>query len=200
MVSGKGYGADAAFLTPKRRSELNQDGVEVEMQAKAQEIETVDAPRRKLLNRIWIGLGIVALAEVVWMVFSFFRPSAYKSVSNQQETLLAAGALSSFSKGSVTAFSKGRFYLACLPDGGFMALSLTCTHLGCTIPWDAQKLQFICPCHASVFDITGSVIQSPAQRPLDIYRVRIENEIVLVDLSHKIKRRRFEKSQVAYAA
>ena len=39
----------------------------------------------------------------------------------------------------------------------------------------------MCPCHASSFDITGDVLSPPAPRPLDIFPVRIENDIVKVD-------------------
>ena len=88
---------------------------------------------------------------------------------------------------SVTAFVRGRFYLARLADGGFLALSRKCTHLGCTVPWVATENKFVCPCHASAFDITGNVISPPAPRALDIYAVMIENDIVKVDTSRADK-------------
>jgi cytochrome b6-f complex iron-sulfur subunit len=101
-----------------------------------------------------------------------------------------------FEPGSVSAFPQGRFYLARLDDGGFLALHRECTHLGCTVPWVATEDRFICPCHASSFDITGEVLSPPAPRPLDIFRVRIENDIVKVDVSRAIKRQNFLASQV----
>ena len=53
-------------------------------------------------------------------------------------------------------------------------------------------MRFACPCHASAFDITGAVIKSPAPRPLDIYPIFIENNVVKVDTSKPIKRNQFE--------
>ena len=35
---------------------------------------------------------------------------------------------------------------------------LVCPHLGCGLRWDAADKQFKCPCHGSVFDITGKVV------------------------------------------
>jgi cytochrome b6-f complex iron-sulfur subunit len=99
---------------------------------------------------------------------------------------------------TVTAFKRGRFYLCRLEDGGFLALSRTCTHLGCTVPWVAEDKKFACPCHASSFDITGNVISAPASRALDIYRVMIENKVVKVDTSTMIKRSSFKPDQVVY--
>jgi len=101
-----------------------------------------------------------------------------------------------FEPGSVTAFPEGRFYLTRLADGGFLALHRECTHLGCTVPWVAAEDRFVCPCHASSFDITGDVLSPPAPRPLDIFPVRIENAIVKVDISKIIKRQSFVSSQV----
>lgn len=44
------------------------------------------------------------------------------------------------------------------------ALSLVCTHLGCTVNVTAEGLS--CPCHGSRFDRQGQVLQGPADRPL----------------------------------
>ena len=54
----------------------------------------------------------------------------------------------------------------------------------------------MCPCHASSFDITGDVLSPPAPRPLDIFPVRIENDIVKVDIRKATKRQTFTSSQV----
>ena len=80
-----------------------------------------------------------------------------------------------------------------------MAISRTCTHLGCTVPWVEEEKRFACPCHASTFDITGDVINSPAPRALDLFPVVIENNVVKVNTGKRIKRSEFRASQVTYA-
>ncbi len=50
-----------------------------------------------------------------------------------------------------------------------------CPHLGCYYTWDAQAKLFECPCHGSVYTITGKVIAGPAPRPLDTLPYKIEN-------------------------
>jgi len=92
----------------------------------------------------------------------------------------------------------GRFYLVRLADGGFLALSRKCTHLGCTVPWIAKENQFACPCHASAFDMAGDVISPPAPRALDMYAVSIENNTVQVDTGKPIKRSELKAEQVVY--
>jgi len=154
--------------------------------------------RRSFLNKLWIGLGLVALAEVVAIVFSFLRSNKSKPRQADSHAIVTAGAVNTFEVNSVTAFVRGRFYLARLEDGGFLALSRKCTHLGCTVPWVEKEMKFACPCHGSTFDITGKVINSPAPRPLDIYPIVIENNVVKVDTSKPIKRSEFRAEQVSY--
>jgi cytochrome b6-f complex iron-sulfur subunit len=152
--------------------------------------------RRGFLGRLWLLLGGVMLAEAVWIITDFFKPRRRRTADNEESSILIAGPVDRFEPGSVTAFPKGRFYLARLSDGGFLALHRECTHLGCTVPWVADQGRFVCPCHASSFDITGQVLSPPAPRPLDIFPVRIENDIVKVDLRMPMRRQRFDASQV----
>ena len=154
--------------------------------------------RRGFLKKLWVVLGIVALAEVIGVIAAYLRPGKQKIDMDAAARIITAGPADGFEKDSVTAFRRGQFYLVCLADGGFMALSRKCTHLGCTVPWVASEKKFICPCHSSVFDISGVVVQSPAPRPLDMFAVMIENGIVKVDTGKKTKRSGFEKSQVVY--
>ncbi len=50
------------------------------------------------------------------------------------------------------------------------AISLKCTHQGCTVEL-AEDGQFHCPCHGAVYDRTGHVISGPAQRDLSRFKV-----------------------------
>jgi len=161
-----------------------------------QTTETTESPdRRRFLNRCWAFFGIVAAAEFGWLGLSFMNSRKERNRPAKTESIVSAGSVELFTPGTVTAVPLGQFYLACLGDGSFLALSRTCTHLGCSVPWDEEKNQFVCPCHGSTFDLTGEVLTAPAPRPLDTYPVRIENGIVKVDTSVTQKRERFEPGQ-----
>jgi cytochrome b6-f complex iron-sulfur subunit len=64
-------------------------------------------------------------------------------------------------------------------ENGFSALSLVCTHLGCTLENDADG--FACPCHNSRFDTEGRVTHGPAAKSLSPLRVELtkENRLIL---------------------
>ena len=58
--------------------------------------------------------------------------------------------------------------------GEYQALSLRCTHLGCTL--EDEEDFFSCPCHGSVFDQDGEVLKGPAEEKLPSLRVEINEE------------------------
>lgn len=163
---------------------------------KNKEITESGESRRGFLKKLWIILGIAAFAEVLWIIVSFFRPKKATVGEGEVVDLIEAGPVDSFALESVTAFVRGQFYISRMKDGGFLAISRKCTHLGCTVPWEDDKKQFVCPCHASIFDITGNVVSAPAPRPLDLHPIIIENNIVKVDINKTIKRKDFDEAQV----
>ncbi len=55
-------------------------------------------------------------------------------------------------------------------DKGFTALSLVCTHLGCTVEQTPGGFQ--CPCHGSRYSADGEVQQGPAR--LALHKLRLE--------------------------
>ncbi len=56
-----------------------------------------------------------------------------------------------------------------------------CTHLGCHYKWNPETDHFECPCHGSVFTITGEVIGGPAPRPLDTLPYKIQEGKLYVE-------------------
>ncbi len=61
-------------------------------------------------------------------------------------------------------------------DGNsYLALSATCTHLGCAVRPDDASPGFFCPCHGSRFGSDGTNIAGPAPKPLEVYEVSLGN-------------------------
>ncbi len=154
--------------------------------------------RRSFLSKIWMGLGAVAGIEVLGISINFLFHST-KEKENDLTSFVIAGKVDDFKLGSVTPFRSGRFYLSRMNDGGFIALSLKCTHLGCSVGWNESEEKFICPCHSSVFEMNGNVVSPPAPRALDLLPIIIENGIVKVNPNKPSKRKRFSHSQSTYA-
>lgn len=154
--------------------------------------------RRSFLNKLWLVLGGLAVAEITAMVFTYFNPRKPETVAESGDGIIVAGPVDNFEPGTVSAFVRGKFYLARLEDGGFLAMSRRCTHLSCTVPWVSGENKFICPCHSSEFDIRGEVANPPAPRALDLYHVEIRNNVLSVDTGKLQKRSVFAADQVTY--
>ncbi len=151
--------------------------------------------RRVLLNWLWGGVTALFCLELSWLTGSILQARRRKETLRKSGIVIDVGMVDQFKPGKVQAVPKGQFYLSCLENGSFIALSKTCTHLGCSVPWDEEDQKFICPCHGSTFDKRGLVLTPPAVRPLDYYPLKIENGLIRVDISLPLRRQSFADSQ-----
>jgi Rieske Fe-S protein len=65
-------------------------------------------------------------------------------------------------------------------DTEWRAFSAVCTHLNCTVQYQAAERQIWCACHNGLYDLSGRVLAGPPPRPLEEYAVRIRGEEVIV--------------------
>lgn len=158
-------------------------------------METKPVYRRDFLKTALAAVGGLVALEMGGLTLAYMQP---RLAEGEFGGIVTAGKAADFPPGSVTHISNGRFYLARLADGGFLALYQRCTHLGCSVPWDQAQQQFVCPCHSSQFDMHGQVQNPPAPRPLDLFAVQIAGDLVQVDTSAPLSRQSFDASQVVY--
>jgi menaquinol-cytochrome c reductase iron-sulfur subunit len=71
----------------------------------------------------------------------------------------------------------GAVYLRRTDDNTIEALNVVCPHAGCFVDFRAEKKGFFCPCHNSLFEMTGKIAdpKSPSPRGLDTLAVEIRN-------------------------
>jgi menaquinol-cytochrome c reductase iron-sulfur subunit len=65
-------------------------------------------------------------------------------------------------------------------DGGLLALTNRCTHLGCGVDWNSATQQFKCPCHGGTFDAQGRVLEGPPPQPLARLLVKVEADKIFI--------------------
>ncbi len=138
------------------------------------------------------ALALVAL-EAGYLTFDALKN---KNINNGDNQLYKVGRLDSLEKNKIYPFGSAKFQLSVLEDGGLLALSVKCTHLGCIV--QANDNGFECPCHASSFNKLGEVESPPATRALDIFPISIVKGEIFVDIHHPIKRKDFQTSQITY--
>jgi len=73
------------------------------------------------------------------------------------------------------AISEKAVYVTKDSRGQLQVLTSICPHLGCTVPWNKEKAQFVCPCHGATFSPDGTRVSGPSLRGMDSLETSIEN-------------------------
>jgi len=73
------------------------------------------------------------------------------------------------------AVSEKAVYITKDAQGQLRVLTSICPHLGCTVPWNKEKNQFVCPCHGGTFAADGTRISGPSQRGMDTLQTSVED-------------------------
>ena len=149
--------------------------------------------RRSFLGAL-LGVGSVcvsALLSVPLIRFALF-PLLRRTTELKSSPL---GALSEFSAttepvmrtiqieqvdGWRKATSQRAVYVTKGAKGNLRVLTSICPHLGCTVPWNNEKNQFICPCHGATFTSDGTRIDGPSLRGMDTLETSVENDQLFV--------------------
>jgi len=106
-----------------------------------------------------------------WLLKRFFSAPAVA------EKLLAVVEDRRIPQRGALVYRQQRF--AIIREGGDVyALSLVCTHLGCTLNVTDSMLS--CPCHGSTFVRSGAVSRGPADKPLPRLRLQRRRDSWLV--------------------
>ncbi len=86
--------------------------------------------------------------------------------------------------------STGRVVWVNKKDFPYIVFSGKCPHLGCGYKWRSHKTLgqvFLCPCHLSIYNAAGEVLDGPAPRPLDALPIRVSaaGDIEIIDIEYK---------------
>jgi menaquinol-cytochrome c reductase iron-sulfur subunit len=149
--------------------------------------------RRSFLGAL-LGVGSVfvgVLLSVPLIRFALF-PLLRRTTELKSS---AVGALSEFSSltepvmrtiqieqvdGWRKAVSEKAVYVTKDKSGNLRVLTSICPHLGCTVPWNKEKNQFVCPCHSATFTPDGTRISGPSQRGMDSLETSVQDGQLLV--------------------
>ena len=138
--------------------------------------------RRAFLGTV--GGGALALASLGTCVTAVRY--LWPEVLFEEETRFRIGRPEEIAVGTVLALPLQKLYVLHSPDG-FVAMSATCTHLGCLTRYEADQNRILCPCHGSRFSTDGQVVAGPAPRPLPRVQLTLEDGILVVDSSRTVE-------------
>jgi len=107
------------------------------------------------------------------MLLRFLAPN----VDYEPSQSFSAGSPDDYTRGEVSTRWKDKYgvWIVRLEDR-IVAVSTVCTHLGCTPNWLETEGKFKCPCHGSGFRKTGDNFEGPAPRPLERFKIWLNDE------------------------
>jgi Rieske Fe-S protein len=124
----------------------------------------------------WAKAGAIALWAAgiagTAAALKFLRPAVYY----EPPLSFKAGVPEDFPIGTPILLPEENTFIVRDRERGFAACSAVCTHLGCTVRWSGGDRRFYCPCHGSIYDAAGNVIDGPAPRPLDWFEVTLARD------------------------
>ena len=137
----------------------------------------ITVPSKLQTRRAFIQtmLGLVTAGWAGWVTQGVLFPAP------RAQTGQVKFALAELPVGAVKQITyEGKPAIVLRDKEGVTALSLVCTHQGCTVQWREGKQEFYCPCHDGLFDRNGDVLGGPPPMPLEQFQAKIVgNEVVI---------------------
>jgi len=153
-----------------------------------------DIDRRRFLTAVTLGIGAMCTFGIGGVFASaFVGPTLHKKPAQW----VPIGKLEDFPVGEVStvhtnreetsAFYRQRWIKSVMiwrrtDADEIVVYRSACTHLGCTVHWDANQRLFLCACHGGAFNLDGTVRSGPPPRPLDRLALRLDNGNLLVEM------------------
>ena len=131
--------------------------------------------RRSFLDAI-LGIGFVSTAAAVaYPVARFLVPPASGEPATQSASAGRAAALKP-NTGVIFKFGSKPAIVVKTAAGELYAFSAVCTHLDCTVQFQADTSQLWCACHNGFYDLGGNVVSGPPPRALEKFVVNLRGE------------------------
>ena len=161
----------------------------VKMEADGSHVQS----RRTFLG-VWIGVGsalVASLLGVPVIRFAVF-PLLRRTTELKRSPLGPLAEFSSLTEpvirtiqieqidGWRKAISEKAVYITKDQQGRLRVLTSICPHLGCTVPWNKVRKQFVCPCHGGAYLSDGSYVSGPALRGMDTLETSVEDGQLMV--------------------
>jgi cytochrome b6-f complex iron-sulfur subunit len=94
-------------------------------------------------------------------------------------TVDAASPLANVGGAALVQAGNASYLVSRTSQSAFTALTATCTHEGCTVTGFQSPL-YVCPCHGSQYNTSGTVVMGPATQPLRQFTTQFNNNVLTI--------------------
>ena len=136
-------------------------------------------PRRSFLRLLLDGSILGLLGSAIYPIAKYLYPPKGAESSVSSVVAAKAGELAK-NAAKIFRFGTRPGILINTPQGTLKAFSAVCTHLNCTVQYDADTSIIWCACHNGKFDLNGQVISGPPPKPLPTFQVNVQGDDIIV--------------------
>ncbi len=136
--------------------------------------------KRKTFINLFLGGSLIGtIASFLYPVIRYLIPPKQSEADVKSISVAKAGELAP-NTSKLFKFGSTPGILVNTNEGELHAFVAICTHLTCTVVYEADSEILFCPCHNGRFDINGNVISGPPPAPLEALEVKIVGEDIIV--------------------
>jgi len=135
--------------------------------------------RRSFVNVLLGGTLLGAAASLLYPVIRYLLPPRQAEATANEVTAAKTGELAP-NTAKIFKFGSSPAILVNTAQGELRAFAATCTHLSCTVFYEASTESLFCPCHNGRFDLAGHVLGGPPPAPLETYEVAVVGQDIVV--------------------
>jgi len=135
--------------------------------------------RRNFVNVFLGGTLVGTAATLLYPVIRYLLPQEQAEAEAIRATAAKVGELAP-NTAKIFKFGSRPAILVNTAGGELKAFAATCTHLSCTVFYEASTESLFCPCHSGRFDLAGHVVGGPPPAPLETYRVEVAGQDIIV--------------------
>lgn len=162
-------------IEEKTELELEEDKAE----------EFVDSPERRNFMAAMIGGASAAYAAGIgFVIYRYLSSGITDSAQLEAIKEIKVDGVSEMADNSSKMFKFGSKPGILIKDAGgnLKAYNAVCTHLGCTVSYQADQSRIFCACHGGVYDPqTGKNVSGPPPEPLKAYNVLSKEDGIYVE-------------------
>ena len=139
--------------------------------------------RRRLMHAGFGVFGVGYAGAIVYPIYRFLQTPVRRAAEAAAVTEVSLEDADKLKPGSALMFLFGNrpALLIHHADGTWTSLDAVCTHLGCTVKYEADEKRIFCACHGGVYDpATGAAVAGPPPKGLKQYKVEVKDGEVLV--------------------
>lgn len=139
--------------------------------------------RRTFARLLFTGVGLCYAGAIGYPIYRYLASPIERGIEATKVSEVSLPDAAQLEPGSAIMFKFGTkpAMLIHHKDGTWSAMEAVCTHLACTVQYQAEENRIYCACHGGIYDTkTGAAVAGPPPKGLKAFNVKVQDGTVIV--------------------